>query len=143
MLFEKVIGQKSIKERLIRSAKEGRIAHAQLFCGAEGCGALPLALAYAQYICCENPTETDSCGKCPSCQQFEKLTHPDIHFAFPIVGSSMVCDNFMKQFRNQFTTQPYTSLNQWLKSIGEDGKQCSIYSKESEEIVRKLSFKPY
>ena len=54
MLFCNIIGQEQIKKRLIRSVKENRISHAQLLLGPEGSGKLALAIAYAQYICCEN-----------------------------------------------------------------------------------------
>ena len=53
MLFSQIIGQKTIKERLIRTVHENRIPHAQLFRGREGVGKLALAVAYGQYICCK------------------------------------------------------------------------------------------
>ena len=40
MFFREIIGQQEVKSRLIRSVKEGIVAHAQLFCGAEGVGNL-------------------------------------------------------------------------------------------------------
>ena len=85
MLFKDIIGQEEAKERLIREVKEGKIAHARLFCGNEGVGKLPLAIAYAQYLSCDHPTENDSCGVCPNCTKYNKLIHPDLHFVFPII----------------------------------------------------------
>ncbi|HOS46891.1 MAG TPA: DNA polymerase III subunit delta, partial [Paludibacter sp.] len=73
MLFSQIIGQKTIKERLIRTVHENRIPHAQLFRGREGVGKLALAVAYGQYICCKNRTEHDACGICPSCVKYSKL----------------------------------------------------------------------
>ncbi|HOO19375.1 MAG TPA: DNA polymerase III subunit delta, partial [Paludibacteraceae bacterium] len=73
MLFSQIIGQNKIKERLLQSVNEQRIPHAQMLCGPEGIGKFALALAYAQYICCENKTETDACGVCPSCIKYQKL----------------------------------------------------------------------
>ena len=55
MLFKDVIGQEEAKQRLIAEVKEGRIPHAQLICGPKGTGKLPLAIAYARYICCALP----------------------------------------------------------------------------------------
>ena len=78
MLFSQIIAQHEIKERFTRSVNEGRIPHAQLLYGMEGIGKLPLAIAYAQYICCGNRQENDSCGVCPSCVKFNKLAHPEI-----------------------------------------------------------------
>ena len=88
MFFRDVIGQEEIKQRLIQEVSEGRIPHAQLICGPEGVGKMPLAIAYARYISCTNRGETDACGVCPSCVKFNKLVHPDVHFVFPIVKSS-------------------------------------------------------
>ena len=86
--FKDIIGQEAAKQRLIQEVQEGRIPHAQLFCGPAGVGKLPLALAYARYICCPNRTETDACGTCPSCVKWNKLVHPDVHFVYPIVKSA-------------------------------------------------------
>jgi len=147
MLFANIIGQDEIKQRFIRSVQEQRIPHAQLICGVEGIGKLPLALAYAQYICCEHRTETDSCGVCPSCVKFSKLAHPDLHFVFPVIKpsgkSSVVCDDFLPDFRSYILQNPYFSVNSWFERIGGSGKQGMIYSNESDEIIRKLSLKTY
>ena len=75
MFFRDVIGQEEIKRRLIQEVREGRIPHAQLICGPEGVGKMPLAIAYARYISCTNRGETDACGVCPSCVKFNKLVH--------------------------------------------------------------------
>ena len=88
MFFRDVIGQEEVKQRLIQEVNEGRIPHAQLICGPEGVGKIPLAIAYARYISCSNRSETDACGVCPSCVKFNKLVHPDVHFVFPIVNKS-------------------------------------------------------
>ena len=85
MQFAEIIGQEAVKEKLITTVRENRVSHAQLFLGPSGSGKLALAVAYAQYINCNNRTGTDSCGVCPSCQQFSKLAHPDLHFSYPII----------------------------------------------------------
>ena len=102
MRFCDIVGQETVKQKLCQAVQEGRIAHAQLFTGPSGVGKLPLALAYAQYVACPNKTATDSCGVCPSCLQYQKLQHPDLHFAFPIVKGDEgdVCDDFVDKFRS-------------------------------------------
>ncbi|HRE98859.1 MAG TPA: DNA polymerase III subunit delta', partial [Flavobacteriales bacterium] len=85
MKFSAIIGQNATKERFLRSARDGRVSHAQLIAGPEGSGTLPLALAYAQYLLCSNKQENDSCGTCSSCIRVSKLEHPDLHLSFPIV----------------------------------------------------------
>ena len=147
MLFSQIIGQQDIKTRLIRTVTEQRIPHAQLLRGPEGIGKLALAIAYAQYICCENRTTTDSCGICPSCVKYRKLAHPDLHFVFPVIKpagkSSVVCDDFIAEFREMVLQNSYFGLNDWYARISGDAKQGLIYSNESEEIIRKLSLKTY
>lgn len=145
MFFKDVIGQEAAKQRLVAEVKEGRIPHAQLICGPEGTGKLPLALAYARYLCCEHPGETDACGSCPSCIKFNKLIHPDLHFAFPIIkkkaGKDSVCDDFLPEWRNLLLKQPYFNLHTWLEQMGAENQQAQIFVKESDEILRKLSLK--
>ena len=146
MLFSKIIGQQAVKEHLINAVKEQRIPHAQLVCGQTGAGALPLAIAYAQYLCCTGRRENDACGVCPSCVKFAKLAHPDLHFVFPVIkpaSSAVVCDDFLKQWREINIENPYFSYNGWLAKINAENKQAVIYASESEEILRKLALKSY
>lgn len=147
MLFSQIVGQQEIKERFIRSVKDGRIPHAQLLHGIEGVGKLALAIAYAQYICCENRTNSDSCGVCPSCVKYNKLVHPDLHFVFPVIKpsgrTSVVCDDFIAEFREIVLNKTYFSIDDWYAKIADDAKQGMIYTNEAEEIVRKLSIKTY
>ena len=145
MLFSQVIGQEQIKERLRVAVREGRIPHAQLFSGECGVGVLPLALAYAQYVACPNRTDTDACGKCPTCQKYEKLAHPDLHLVFPIVKKekSEVCDTYMTKFSSFISKNPYANLFQWLSELGREEKNALIATNESEEIVKKMSLKSY
>jgi len=147
MLFSEIIGQQDIKSRFIRTVVEQRIPHAQLLRGTEGIGKLALAIAYAQYICCENRTPSDSCGTCPSCIKYRKLAHPDLHFVFPVIKptgkSSVICDDFIADFRDMIFQSPYFGMNEWYAKISGDAKQGMIYGNESEEIIRKLSLKTY
>lgn len=147
MQFSQIIGQEEIKQRLSRTVAEERIPHALLLKGRSGIGKLPLALAYAQYICCENRTPEDSCGRCPSCVKYAKLAHPDLHLVFPVIKptgkSSVVCDDFVKDFREMVTETPYFGTDEWFARISGDAKQGMIYANESQEIIRKLSLKTY
>ena len=145
MRFCEIIGQDEVKKQLRQAVREGRIAHAQLFTGISGVGKLGLALAYAQYIACPNRTEEDSCGVCPSCLQYQKLQHPDLHFAFPIVKDSQgdVCDTYVEKFRNLVLESTYFDLEDWYRTLGVETKQGMIYDNESSEILRKLSLKSF
>lgn len=144
MFFRDVIGQNEAKQRLIREAKEGKIAHARLFCGPEGIGKLPLAIAYARYLSCQHPEENDACGHCPNCMKYNKLAHPDLHFVFPVIkikSKDTVSDDFLPEWRELISHTPYFNLNIWLKEMGAENQQAQIYVKESDEIIRKLNLK--
>jgi DNA polymerase-3 subunit delta' len=144
MLFKDIIGQEEAKERLIREAKEGKIAHARLFCGNEGVGKLPLAIAYAQYLSCEHPTDNDSCGVCPNCVKYNKLIHPDLHFVFPVIkkkNKDTISNDYLQEWREILNSSHYFNLNMWLKEMGAENQQAQIYVKESDEIIRKLNLK--
>lgn len=145
MQFRDIIGQEEVKQQLRQAVRDGRIPHAQLFTGISGVGKLPLALAYAQYIACPNRTDEDSCGTCPTCLQYQKLQHPDLHFVFPIVKGDAgdVCDDFMDKFRSMILSQPYFDIDDWYRYLGVETKQGMIYEKESGEILRKLSLKSF
>ncbi|MEG1564053.1 MAG: DNA polymerase III subunit delta [Bacteroides sp.] len=140
MFFKDVIGQEAIKQRLIQEVTEARIPHAQLICGPEGVGKWPLALAYARYICCTNRTATDACGVCPSCVKFNKLVHPDVHFVFPVIKAGR-SDDYLVEWRRMVLNNPYFNLNHWMSEIAAENAQAVIYTKESDEITKKLSLK--
>ena len=144
MFFRNIVGHSELKRRLIDMVDSGRIPHAQLYTGAEGVGKLALALAVAQYICCEHREEGESCGRCPSCVQFAKLSHPDLHLVFPIATRDgvKVCGDMVDTFRSAVLANAYISLNEWMNEAS-DGKSVQIYAAEGEEIIRKLTFKPY
>lgn len=146
MLFSQIIGQQEVKRKLLRSVAEQRVPHALLLRGPEGVGKLALALAYAQYINCENKSAADSCGTCPSCVKYNKMAHPDLHMVFPIIKGnkqSVVCDDFVSEFRTAVLRNPYLSDQEWYACIADDAKQGMIYANESQEIIRKLSLKTY
>lgn len=147
MFFKDVVGQDELKKHLIRSVNEERISHAQLFSGPEGTGKVALAIAYAQFISCKNRTETDSCGVCPSCNKYQKLAHPDLHFVFPVFNSpkfkKAVSDDFLPNWRELIKKNPYFNLSQWLAHINAGNAQGLIYERESDSILRKLNLKSF
>ena len=148
MQFSKVAGHAKLKLKLVQSASENKVAHAQLFFGPEGSGSLALALAYATYLSCEDRKTDDSCGECPSCRKYDKLVHPDLHFALPVsttksVTKDPVSDDFIAEWRTAFLENPYITANQWYQSIGLGNKQGIINKSESREIMRKLNLKSF
>ncbi|MEN8790141.1 MAG: DNA polymerase III subunit delta' [Flavobacteriaceae bacterium] len=148
MLFKDILGLVHIKSHLVSSAEAGRIPHAHLFVGPEGCGTLPMAIAYAQYVLCanaggENNQGDEACNlKCAS------LSHPDLHFAFPVANTSKIKSHavsgyFMEEWRRFVKEQVYGNLFDWYRLLGVERKQGQIGVDEAHDIVKKLSLKSY
>ena len=151
MRFADITGQQELKAHLVRSIDSGRISHAQLFTGVAGAGTLPMAIAYVQYLNCSNRHDGDSCGECPSCRKIAALAHPDLHFVFPVnkqgkkSGEVVRSDDFIDDWREIVaTTGGYFSAQEWFDRL-DLGKTLKgmISAKETDEIIRKLSFKSF
>ncbi|MEH6679569.1 MAG: DNA polymerase III subunit delta' [Sediminicola sp.] len=148
MLFKDIPGLAHIKKHLAQSADAGRIPHAQLFIGNEGSGTLAMAIAYAQYILCSNRDGENTGGNASCNIKCGTLSHPDLHFAFPVanndkVKSHAVSSHFMGEWREFVRTQPYGNLFDWYQMLGIEKKQGQIGVDEAQEVVKKLSLKSY
>ena len=147
MFFKDIAGHKAIKQKLIGAVKQNRVSHALLFSGPEGNGKLSLAIAFAQYLSCENKSENDSCGTCSSCLKYQKLIHPDLHFVFPVIkkktSEKPISDNYIKEWREFLSNSIYHGFEKWLKKMGTENQQAGIFAQESEKIIKKLNLKSY
>ncbi len=145
MQFKNIVGHQALKEHLISTVHENRVSHAQLFLGPEGSGSLALALAYAQFINCEEPLASDSCGRCPSCIKYEKLIHPDLHFSYPFFAKKAdeTASTYMEDWRKAFLENPYMSLGHWRNQLEAENKQANINIAEAHDIIKKLSLKSF
>jgi DNA polymerase-3 subunit delta' len=145
MQFKRIAGQQAIKHRLINTVNDNRVSHAQLFLGPEGSGSLALAIAYAQYVSCEDRQPDDSCGVCASCRKYQKLMHPDLHFSYPFFAKDKndTALTFIEQWREAFLANPYLSLDIWRSYLDAENKQANINIAECHQIIKKLSFKPF
>src|SRR5215467_6045852 len=113
MRFNQVIGQQQVKQHLIDMVQQNRLSHALLFLGPEGSGALPLALAFAQYVSLlpssakQTNNEASLFGgtpaddtlvfprtgadadlfmqKQPGFSKADNYVHPDIHYSYPVI----------------------------------------------------------
>lgn len=149
MKFKDIIGHQLIKKKLIQTVKDQRVSHAQLFMGPEGNGKLALAIAYAQYLNCQDKKEDDSCGHCPSCLKFEKLAHPDLHFMFPVATNKDITKNpvsahFIDDWRTFLhENNYYVDLNDWYEKIGIEKKQGIINVHDCNNLLKTLSYTTY
>lgn len=148
MKFSELLGHEHLKSHLTKSADLGRIPHAQLFVGPEGSGTLPIAIAYAQYILCQNNNGENENG-IESCNlKFNSLSHPDLHFVYPTVTNETIKSkpksiDFIADWRKFLTEQPYGSLFNWYQHLGVQNKQGEIRVDDAQEIVKLLSLKSY
>lgn len=148
MLFSEVPGLPHLKNHLTTTADRGRIPHAQLFTGNHGSGLLPMAIAYAQYILCNNSNSENDTGNSACNLKFRNLSHPDLHFAFPVattdkIKSHPVSGNFMESWREFVKENPFGSLFDWYQKLGIENKQGQMGVDEAQDINRSLSLKSY
>jgi DNA polymerase III subunit delta' len=170
MQFSKIIGQEELKKELPELMQDNRLAHALIFLGKEGSGALSLALAFAQFVVCEKVNNRkageaepslfgeelpeigsarlmDSCGVCAACLKATQLIHPDIHFSYPVVtkkpGSPPISTDYISEWREFIKGYPYGNVYDWLQFIGAENKQGNITAHECNDIIRKLNLKSF
>lgn len=148
MNFNQIIGQDYLKNHLTHSAASKRIPHAQLFVGLSGTGTLAMALAYSQYILCNNSNYDNSNGL-DSCNiKFKSFSHPDLHFVYPTVTTEDVKKNpksidFIKIWRQFIAKNPYGSLFDWYSILGVGNKQGFIRVEDASDILKTLALKSY
>jgi DNA polymerase III subunit delta' len=147
--FADIPGLSEIKSRLLDSVKQNHIAHAQLFLGKAGALNLPLALAYANYLHCQNKNGDDACGTCSACSKSLKYIHPDTSFVFPLgnIKGDKDEDRFkaemLKTWRAFLLEHPYSNVNDWTNYYGGEDKQALISREAGREIIKTLSLKPF
>ena len=148
MQFSEILGQEYLKNHLSKSASQGRIPHAQLFVGPTGSGTLAMALAYSQYVLCNNSNDENSGGS-DSCNiKFNSFSHPDLHFIFPTVSTSDVKTkpksiDFVKDWRQFIIENPYGSLFDWYNLLEVANKQGEIRVDDAQEILKSLALKSF
>ncbi|ODT35138.1 MAG: hypothetical protein ABS67_02820 [Niabella sp. SCN 42-15] len=166
MQFSQVIGQSHLKKELPQLMQENRLAHALLFLGKEGSGALPLAIAFAGYII-EAATKPAPMGEgLFGASLFAEETtprtlsevdvkgterdiflHPDVHFSYPVVtkkpGTPPLSTDYISEWREFIKSYPYGNLYDWLQFSGAENKQGNITAAECNDIIRKLNLKSF
>ncbi|MBL0881905.1 MAG: hypothetical protein IBJ16_00915 [Chitinophagaceae bacterium] len=168
MLFKDIIGQAVVKQHLAEMVQQNRLSHALLFLGKEGNGALPLALAFAQFVICQpnaaepvadlfggfTPMEAgpayispDDIHIQPAFSRATQLMHPDLHFSYPVIpkktGDKPVSTDYIAEWREFIQQYPYGNVYDWLQFIGAENKQGNITANECNDIIHKLSLKSF
>ncbi len=154
MKFCEIPGQLRIKNQLIQTVLNNRVSHAQLFNGPEGSGKLALAIAFAQFINCENrqlspgdSLKADSCGQCPSCVKYQKLAHPDLHLYFPVAArdkKKALASEAINEFRQYLLqTDGFPDLQAWYRFMEIENKQALITAEDCNDMIRVLGYKSF
>ena len=149
MRFQDIHGACQVRQILTEAVRTNHSAHAQLFVGGEGALNLPVALAYATYLHCENKGVDDACGECPACSKNIKYIHPDTHFVFPVSNVKGEKDeerlraDMLKMWRSFLLDQPFGNLDDWCNFYGGEDKMAIISRDASREIIKTLSLKPF
>ncbi len=91
----------------------------------------------------ENNPGSEACNL-----KMNKLSHPDLHFAFPVANNDKikknpVSSNFLEEWRQFVQQEPYGSLYDWYQKLGIENKQGQIGVDEAQDIVKSLSLKSY
>jgi DNA polymerase-3 subunit delta' len=148
-MFEQVIGQREVQERLMQMVNEDRLPHAIMLCGPQGTGKLALAVGFAKVLLAEkvNSMFADAPEYVES-PMLKNLEHPDLHFTYPTIklpsmGSDHkpISDDFAREWHELMIASPYFTMNEWLEQMGGENQQAIITAGESDELVRKLSLK--
>lgn len=85
MRLEGVLGQDRALGRIEADLNQGRLAHAYLFVGPDGCGRGSAAGALFRALNCQDPGET-ACGVCPSCRRALAWQHENLAILAPPAG---------------------------------------------------------
>ena len=155
--------------------QQNRLSHALLFLGKEGSGALPLAIAFANYlslpkntvlkkkeaslfgdeleeaVAITSPTTPAEIDNWMQQQQgwskLKDMVHPDIHFSYPVIprksGDKPISTDYIKEWREFISTNPYGNVYDWLQFIGAENKQGNITAHECSDIIRKMNLKSF
>jgi len=143
MFEENIIGQKPLIQSLRDQIDKGRIPHSQLFIGKTGYGSLAVALEYVASIICTDRQNGAPCGVCAGCHKMKKLSHPDVYFSYPFLGSTNVAQTFARQWVSFLGKGFYPNLIDWVSELDSKSSTPNINAKECLEIVKRFSLKSF
>ncbi|WP_068242165.1 DNA polymerase III subunit [Hydrotalea flava] len=169
MELKDVIGQNALKQQLVAMVQQNRLGHALLLIGKEGSGALPLAIAFAQWMVCqpgkqqnirhalfgepepaaEKPgfISPEAMSGMPNFTRAAQFMHPDLHFSYPVIprksGDKPVSTDYFQDWKEFVRQYPYGNVYDWLQFIGAENKQGNITAEECNDIMRKLNLKSF
>jgi DNA polymerase-3 subunit delta' len=96
----------------------------------------------------ETPDQADAwMTRQPAYSKADALIHPDIHFSYPVIpkksGDKPLSTDYIQEWREFVSTNPYGNAYDWLQHIGAENKQGNISAYECNDIIRKLNLKTF
>ena len=125
--FSDIYCSQDVVRTLKGMADSGRVHHAMMLFENDGGGALPVALAYLDYL--------------------NGGSRPDVHYTFPITSGTKVsdsvdkleCDLFIKYWNELLEKNPYFMENELSEALGFEKKKGLIGVREGRAILNRLS----
>ena len=139
--------QKELVSGLEKIAKNKTVANTYMFVGPEGCGKIHVAISFVKSIL-SSQSETNAEKIKASLNKVDSLTHPDLHFSYPVntnnkIKKDPVSVDFINEWRELVVESGFMNLSDWYKKIRIGNKQGAISVKEAEKITKTMSLKSY
>lgn len=131
MIFDSIRGNSDVKKALAGMVDSGRVPHALMLYENDGCGAMLFALGFLERLM--------------GSQKVQRLTHPDVHFVFPVTKGSKVStdkptsESYMRYWNELVTSHPFFLESDVDEALGIEGKSSIIAVAEAKSILDKLS----
>ena len=148
-MFSSLVTPTDIPRQWTAAVDRERVPQAVLLSGAAGSELLPLSLKLVGYAQCSDrrlDVETgfgESCGACEACRSHARLTHPDVHFTFPVVGTGNTSADLLPRWREEVLANPYLGQGAWLRAQTADNKQGNINRDEVMRILHDVSLQRF
>lgn len=104
--WDKIPGQKKLKDYFTRAVERGQISHAYILEGEPGTPKRELAEEFARTIQCEKKT---GCGTCHSCLAFDSGNHPDVIRITHEKPDNIAVREIREQLVEDMGIRPYSS----------------------------------
>lgn len=76
--FDQLVGQEHIARTMLNAIRQGKVAHAYLFCGPRGTGKTSAAQIMSRAVNCLSPEDGEPCGHCEACRRILEGVSLDI-----------------------------------------------------------------
>lgn len=143
--YRETLADPELIEQLSDMRQRDAIPHALLFCGEDGGEAMPLAMAFARHILCEEPG-AEPCGHCPSCRQMDLWEHPDFYLSYPVIkidSKEVISEDVKGDFRELLSQGERFSTEEWRTLLKGGNKQPHLFVAEADHLIHITSLSSF